>query len=673
MKETTGSRCCCYTTTNNVVDCVTQKPGTVRQMMRRAIELIILMGLFTGGCGHTDKPEDTLPLVVNESNPSKGKAITPPPASAPKASQPLPFDATPYFQTGPAAQALKDFHEKRYRKAALAFEGLLPSNPGLKSPLEYMSAVSYFYAGEHARAANLFEGMIKTYPVLADHHRYFAATAYLHDGQPMKAIPLAEKVSESGANGERASLTLSRAWMNAKKPSKALQQIKKHMARYGDSASAQLLMARAQAAIQQEKTAAQSYRQILARWPTSREVNSAKRELEKVVKALPAKQRKRAEAFTAEEELIRGRKLFDKHRSKQAIEQLKAAAKRFPKGSEERCEALYLTGRSWDKLRKRKNGHPTYEVAFKECKKTSWDVKLLYFGGRSFYRQGAHARALQLFDALHRRYPAHSYNDDAFIWTANLHESDGHPKKRTQVLERSLQEYPEGDKREQAAWLLLWDVYRSGDMAKTLAMADAHLKLIPRAAYRWTKGRTLYWKARALTRLGQTDKAAEVYKEILSTYPMSYYALVANARLHELLGKDEAEAVFAKAMADDPAPQTPISQGITPELMNRPAFQRGLELMKIGLPSPAKREFATLSLHQSPADQWALALLYHQAGAAALSHSIPRRKRKEFRDHYPRGAHKERWQIAYPRPFSNIVKKHAKVAGIDVEFVYSIM
>jgi soluble lytic murein transglycosylase len=107
--------------------------------------------------------------------------------------------------------------------------------------------------------------------------------------------------------------------------------------------------------------------------------------------------------------------------------------------------------------------------------------------------------------------------------------------------------------------------------------------------------------------------------------------------------------------------------------MERPAFQRGLELMRIGLSAPAQREFATLKLKRSPAEQWALALLYHQAGAAALSHGIPRRKRPEFRDHYPKGAHGERWEIAYPRPFKDIVQRHAAIAGIGTDIVYAIM
>ena len=641
--------------------------------MQKGLPLFFLMSLLIGGCSHSNSTDQTLPLAMNEMPSNKTALETPSPIKASTDTAVLPFDATPYFQTGVAAKALEDFHAKRYRKAALAFTDLIPANPDLASPLQYMRAVSYFYAGEHALAASLFEGMIQSYPVLADHHRYFGATAYLHNSQPMKAIDLAGKVDASGANGERASATLTRAWMNAKKPSKALKQVKEHIQQHGNSASSQLLLARTQAAIQQEENAANSYRYLLARWPTSREVNSAKRELAKGIKGLPKKRRQALERFTAEEELLRGRKLFEKHRSTEAIEQLKAAAKRFPKQSEQRCEALYLTGRSWDKLRKRKKGHPTYEVAFKECGKTSWYVKLLYFGGRSFYRQGAHPRALKLFEALHRLYPDHSYNDDALIWSASLHESDGNPKDRTKVLEQILREYPEGDKREQAAWLLLWDVYRSGDMAKTLAMADDHLELIPRAAYRWTKGRTLYWKARALTRMGHPEKATSVYTTVLKTYPMSYYALLANARLHELVGSEKAESILAQAMEEDDAPQAPIAHGITTDLMERPAFQRGLELMKIGLPSPAKREFATLALHKSPAEQWALALLYHQAGAASLSHGIPRRKRTEFRDHYPRGAHGERWKIAYPRPFGNIVKKHAKVAGIEEEIVYSIM
>ena len=596
----------------------------------------------------------------------------PPAASAEEAARSLlpGVDLTPYFADRDGARALELFDAGKHAEAAKAFDALVAADPDGSRALaaSYLAAVSKLYAGDNDDAARRFGILVNVYPLLADYHQTFRATALLGAGKAEAALDTARKVDAASANGERASLVAGRALLALSRPKEAASHMQAHVRRFGRDAASQLLLARALSKAGKTTDAATAFRLAQARFPLSREAGEAEKELASLAKRQPKRDRAALTELRTEELLLKGQKLFDAHRSEAAIKILGVVANRQKKGSLGRCTALELIARSWDKLRTRPKGHPTYVKYVAECSGAESYPLTLYLAGKSYYQSGKNSEAMDMFAKLHREHPEHSTNDDALVYEAHIWGERSKATKRRKALLRALSEYPDGDKRDDAAWLLLSDAYDTGDMSKTLKVAEEVQKLIPRESTYYSEGRTLYWKARALTKLKRTDEAKAAYREVLATYPMSYYAHLAFGRLTDL-GGDEALRTFREVVAADPTPKGPLFT-VTPDLLGKPELKKGVELIRMGLLSPAKRELSRLG---KDARGWLLAFLYDRAGAFPLSHNIPRRSHPEFQQSYPKGTHALAWTIAYPRPFADLVQKSAKDAGIAPELAWAIM
>ncbi|NUN13742.1 MAG: transglycosylase SLT domain-containing protein [Myxococcales bacterium] len=588
------------------------------------------------------------------------------------------FNVTRYLSDPSETKVMADFDAKRYTEAAIALSAIADSTPSAEKrrAASLLAGLAELRSGQVANAAGRFVGLVESYPLLADYHKRFAAEAFLGAGDYDSAIRWSREVDSNGPNAAEASLIGAKAL--AKKKTQdwpAIELIlEKHIQKHGRSAEIQLLLADAQAQQSQKlQDAILSYRLILARWPLSPQKDRAMTKLKKLITKLPAKDRAKWEQPNDVESLMRGRKLYDAHRSSDAIAELTKVAATLPKGSDDRCEALTLAARSYDKLRTRKEGHPLYSKARAECARSKWMADILFFGGQSLFRSGKNNEALDYFESLHELFPDVSYNDDALIYEAQIYGEQSSLQKRKQTLERALRDYPEGDMRDEASWLLLWDAYQSGDMDETVRVADRLLQDNPRENLPWSEGRTLYWKARALSRMKQTEGARLHYRKTLEEYPLSYYAHLAYARLVELDGPDEADRMFQEVVFLDPAPTRSVTDNADPALFQQEPFLRGTELIRVGLLQLAVEEFSRLKTDEAENTAWAVAQLYDSANAHNVSHNIARRKYPGFRRHYPKGPHAQKWAIAYPRPYLTEVTKGANEAAIPEGLVYGIM
>ena len=214
--------------------------------------------------------------------------------------------------------------------------------------------------------------------------------------------------------------------------------------------------------------------------------------------------------------------------------------------------------------------------------------------GRALFGLERYEEAYQSFRALARDAPAGSTRRRALRWTAYALERMGQIERAVTALStaagfdgsagaRRRRKPPEllndlawlyfnGAKYPQAAelydqlakrggawarqtrWLRAWLSYRLGDYG---AAAEVFGQL--QAQTRWRPERYAYWRARALGSEGETRGAAEIYRDILQSAPLSYYAYQARERLGELgLGDDlptallaDADLIASRARADD--------------------------------------------------------------------------------------------------------------------------
>ena len=582
-------------------------------------------------------------------------------------------DLTPWFADARGRVALGHFEARRWDDAWRAFDAIVSADPRARvaTPAAVMAARALDAAGRHADAARRYDLLVKLHPVLADDHRARRASALLAAGDAKGALEVARAVPATATAAPRASLVAARALLALGRPDDARKQLETHAKKWGGG-DARRLLGDAQAALGRTKEAASSYRLVMARYPQSAESRAAKKALDALAAKAPRKERSALVSLTRDETLLRAEKLFERHKSDDVIGMLTPLAKGLRKGTSERCNALQLIARSWDKLRKRASAEPHWAAYAAECGNVDPGFALnLYFAGKSSVQTGDYARALEYFGRLHREWPEHTANDDALVYEAYIHGQRGDATKRRKALLRAVGEYADGDKRDEVAWQLVWDAWSSGDMAATVKAADDVLARIERESEYYSEGRTLYWKGRALESLGRTDDATAAWRAVLETYPLGWYAHLSLGRLADQLGDDEARRVLAEVEARDPAPKTPLIEA-SPELLRSGAFLRGVELLRLGLYAEARKELDRLPGAGAGRD-WLVAWLYDRVGAYPLSHNIPRRKHPEFQAHYPTGEHALAWAIAYPRPYEDLVTAAAANAGVDPALAWSIM
>jgi soluble lytic murein transglycosylase len=172
--------------------------------------------------------------------------------------------------------------------------------------------------------------------------------------------------------------------------------------------------------------------------------------------------------------------------------------------------------------------------------------------------------------------------------------------------------------------------------------------------------------------LGERDFGLDELEAIVRELPLSYYMLHAYSRLKV---EDPVRAERAVKAGQAQAQDQPFSFEYRPEF-DTAGFRRALELLRQGEVHLALRELAALHLLEqgtTPAVLWAVALLYHRAGAAELSHRVARGLLTDWLQRWPTGEWRRAWELAFPRPHHDIVSKNAQKNDVAEALVYGVM
>ncbi len=145
-----------------------------------------------------------------------------------------------------------------------------------------------------------------------------------------------------------------------------------------------------------------------------------------------------------------------------------------------------------------------------------------------------------------------------------------------------------------------WFSYRSGRYEKAAKQLEAWSKRAPRS-----KDFALYWMARAHARAGQTEKAEELYRLLLSSYGRSYYGLLARSRLGE--NRKIPRPASPKSCPEETSTAAPVTDSnseVLPRLATLitryvdlyPSLRRVQSLWRMGMISDAQRELRLIAI-----------------------------------------------------------------------------
>jgi soluble lytic murein transglycosylase len=229
---------------------------------------------------------------------------------------------------------------------------------------------------------------------------------------------------------------------------------------------------------------------------------------------------------------------------------------------------LYLS------VRKRSEAIPLLEQIAREYPASSEAPKATYQIGQVFWNRHDNAQALIYFKQVIDRYPTSPYVERSRYAAADIHESFGRKQEAIALYTSVMKSSPSSQVHDDAASRLAWLYYRSGEWGQAYATFQNLAGNARDSTFR-TAG--LYWQGRTAERLGDTETAVRIYRQIFDGSEESYYQALA---LRGLLRagievEDPKTNAFPAATEDDP----PLSPEISYHLSRA-------------------RELSTISLHR---------------------------------------------------------------------------
>lgn len=436
----------------------------------------------------------------------------------------------------------------------------------------------------------------------------------------------------------------------------------------------------ADADVQQDAIEALSLaREVIARAAADEAIVERAGALEaRALRLLPEADRAKHAAPSVADELVRLETLVEARHFSDAqalADSMLAALPRADRYGETGCSLRYYRAKSMAGQREWGAAADYLGDVIRFCQDEDLHARALYLAGKYSDYDKRYSLALKHYARLEHDHPEHRLADDARLRAALSQLRLGAEARFTALLKRMPDDYPNGDMVLDGVFELGFRRIEKGDWSGAASVFDRGAALAaPTDANRpreWA-GRERYFFARSLGQIGQQDRMLEEYETIIRTLPLSYYMLHAFARLSSVKPERANSALEA---ALERSSREPFSFEPRPEF-EQPGFVRALELLRQGDVEAGKREITALGLIEpgaSPEILWGVALLYARAGAPRLSHAVARGLLTDWLERWPSGDWARAWELAFPRPYHDLVASSARDNGVPESLAFAIM
>jgi len=306
------------------------------------------------------------------------------------------------------------------------------------------------------------------------------------------------------------------------------------------------------------------------------------------------------------------------------------------------------------------------------CEKEETYAQVLFTAAKASAQQKRDAEALARFAKIEELFPQHRLADDARLKAATIHAQAGDAEKSLEMLSSLADAYPEGDMRGESLFRAAFAHIKKNNWEEAVPLLTRINTLYPDDRHWGTRGRADYFLARAADTLGRSAEAEDRYVSIIEKHPLSFYMLLAHARLASK-NPQRAAVVWKEAPLKDASSAfhpTHFSE------MERAEFKRALRLLEVGELEAAKKEFAKsgATADAAPTDLLCMVgAIYNRAGAFDVGYAFARQRQSEFLSHYPEGAWRALWEVAFPKAYESLVAEGSKTASIPLSLAWGIM
>lgn len=361
-------------------------------------------------------------------------------------------------------------------------------------------------------------------------------------------------------------------------------------------------------------------------------------------------------SLTVDEQLSRAATLVRRARYTEALAIVEPMA---PLRGRDEGQRLHLLGRACFGLRTRYlDAHRFLSLAARHSNGPDRDEDA-FLSARALSRADRDDEAVRAYDHVARTQSGRWSDEAAFraAWlVAHHHRTDEAVRRLREFL--AVRPSASSRLRVEAAWQLGWSLYtarRFAESAEPLArsgeMSSHHLE----------RGRGMYWSAMAHARAGELTVAVRGWREMIAHRPLTWYALLSEARLRE---HGERVEVLPEAPTARPAPRVVL-----------PAKAQWLQAL--GFDDDAATaldevdESLRATLPAGRADE-ALAVTWLSLGQARRAYVLSSRHAGAL-DPLPTENTRWVWNTGFPRPHPTDVARAETEAGLPRNYLYAVM
>jgi len=293
-----------------------------------------------------------------------------------------------------------------------------------------------------------------------------------------------------------------------------------------------------------------------------------------------------------------------------------------------------------------------------------------FHGARALSRVDRDDEAIAGYRKVVTQFPRSRFVAEAQYLSGWLDYNRGRFRESLPALQATLDHFGGSAFADDAAWCLAFAHYLLGDAAEAAAGLERYARLPATGITSDERtDRVAYWRARMRDKLGKKDEALDGYQKLVRRAPLSFYGLLARARLKEA-GHDEPIGL--------PAKKTAIAAPARPE--RDPVVARAEELIRAGMDQEAGAEIERGEkeiLKRAGGDKasaWLLGLYrrasdFHRAYHFAETHGATALAADPRTDEGVRAF----WEAAFPRAYAPLVEAYGPPAGNPDLYLYAIM
>jgi soluble lytic murein transglycosylase len=314
-----------------------------------------------------------------------------------------------------------------------------------------------------------------------------------------------------------------------------------------------------------------------------------------------------------------------------------------------KLSALFLSTRS------RNEAIPILELIAREFPDSSEAPMALYQIGQTLWNRHENAQALEYFKLLLERYPTSAYADRAQYASGDIHEFFGRKAEAIQLYSNVQKQFPKSQVRDDATWRLAWLYYRGGEWQSALSTFKSLASQSRNGPFGTA---ATYWQARSAEKLGDSESALQIYRQIFYGGEESYYQTLAQRALERLGTVVEEPKLPKPTTASEPDP----SMG--PE----DAFHliRSRELTAMGLHGMAVIELDEVNRRANTKNRLQSLLMREYFVNQAYGRSLTLASQLPVSEG-------ERYYYRYPLAFWELVQQKAQERGLDPHLILALI